>query len=309
MYKRQDEELDLQRQALAKAINHLSWQRNLVQPKAVDEKPSTIFVVDIRELGWDNQPFKIDARDGSSQIAALNIFDLVLIEYPYSTIRKTSNAFKQIVESQDGVHKPAVPIPHVRIDWFVSHALQPPLYEDILGLPRTLKEFGDLFDVDTEQELKRGQLQRAGMAVSGVSKNNRVVEHYEFRERSQTKSFWGSVDYATSRGQDSVFREPVNLRPGGGEFIVTMPNDLQAYFICDPVGNRIDEAPTFIVTDRFAQDRVVRNGLACMRCHANGIQRFDDDVRASLLSLPDTSHIDKEPVSYTHLTLPTICSV
>ena len=40
------------RAALAKAMNHLSREPKLVQPKSIDSPADTVFVVDIRELGW-----------------------------------------------------------------------------------------------------------------------------------------------------------------------------------------------------------------------------------------------------------------
>ena len=52
------QELDLQRDALAKAINHLSWERKLALPTADRAPANTVFAVDLRELGWHRQPFE-----------------------------------------------------------------------------------------------------------------------------------------------------------------------------------------------------------------------------------------------------------
>ena len=50
-------ELDLQRDALAKALNHLSLKEELVRPEAIDEPVNSVLAVDIRRLGWHEQPF------------------------------------------------------------------------------------------------------------------------------------------------------------------------------------------------------------------------------------------------------------
>ena len=61
--------------------------------------------------------------------------------------------------------------------------------------------------------------------------------------------------------------------------IFNLPNGLQAYYIADGQGNRIDEAPTAIVSNPAAKDPAVRNGLSCIGCHTEGMKTFEDGVR------------------------------
>jgi serine/threonine-protein kinase len=271
--------------ALASAVNHLSWEQELAKVRQVDPESGAIWAVDIRDAGWDKAPFQSDEGKSSD----FNLFDLVLLEYPYGGMQMTAGA-EQLQTEFRAIGEQVRPIPFIRVDWFVSTALQPPLYNDLLGLPRTLAEFSALFGVNLEQNIERGVAKRAGMAVSGVSRNNRVVE----RHPGRYGYFWASADYATSRGSDSIFRDPNDLKPAGGEFIAALPNGLQVYFIADATGQRIDEAPTFIVTDRFAQDKTVRNGLACIRCHDRGMKSFVDSVRPAIENLPDATSIDRQ---------------
>lgn len=271
--------------ALASAVNHLSWEPELAKVRQVDPETNSLWAVDIRELGWDKAPFQ--SEDGKT--LALNLFDLVLLEYPYGSTLATPES-EQLKTEFRVLAEQVRPIPFIRVDWFVSTALQPPLYNDLLGLPRTLNEFSALFGVNIEENIERGVAKRAGMAVSGVSRNNRVVE----RHPGRYGYFWASADYSTSRGSDSIFRDPNDLKPAGGEFIAALPNGLQAYFIADATGQRIDEAPTFIVTDRFAQDKTVRNGLACIRCHDRGMKAFVDSVRPAIENLPEATSIDRQ---------------
>jgi len=78
-----------------------------------------------------------------------------------------------------------------------------------------------------------------------------------------------------------------------GEMIFRLPNGTQGYNVCDKRGNRIDQAPTSIVVDKFASDRVVKNGLGCIRCHRNGIKDFSDVVRDIVIGLPADPGFDK----------------
>jgi len=171
----------------------------------------------------------------------------------------------------------------VRADWFVSAVTQPPLYEDFLQLPPTADEVRRELGVAALDSGRRG-----GVTISGVSQNNRVVE----RHRSADGSYWLSIDFQSSTGRENMFHDPVRLQGSGGEYIFTLPNGLQGYFLADATGRRLAEAPTSIVTDSFAEDRVVRNGLACMRCHDRGMKRFTDVVRPSLEKLTTSSVFD-----------------
>ena len=77
--------------------------------------------------------------------------------------------------------------------------------------------------------------------------------------------------------------------------IFTLPNGLQGYYLANGKGERIDSAPTAIVTDKNASDQTVRNGLSCMRCHERGMLTFTDVVRPTLQKLGNAS--EREQVS------------
>jgi serine/threonine-protein kinase len=141
-----DEELHLHRDALAKTINHLTWEPNLVHPRPI-EASKTIFRIDLRTLGWDRHPFKIVRDEEPAEASPVNLFDLVLLEYPYATIYQSSATFNQLVSEFLSPASQVRPIPYVRADWFVSVATQPPLYEDLLGLPFTPHELRALASV------------------------------------------------------------------------------------------------------------------------------------------------------------------
>ena len=233
-------------------------------PPAPIEPTSTVFRIDLRALGWDERPFE---RVGDHAGAApLNLFDLALLEYPYGVVYEDSEAFDQLAREFLGPAGQVRPIAYVRADWFVSTATQPPLYDDFLRLPFDLKALEDRLGVDAQADLDAGRAVRAGMTVSDVSRNNRVVE----RHPARYGAYWKSLDFRTSKAEENLFRDPLDLHPAGGEVIFNLPNGLQGYFVADAKGDRLEAAPTEIVTDQFAEDKVVRNGLSCIRCHDAG---------------------------------------
>lgn len=291
-------ELRTCRNALAKAINHLSWEPDIVQPVCIDDGVGTIFAVDIRDLGWQKSPFTAvgsSANDSSANATAsagVDLFDMVLLEYPYGMVFEHSEIFQQLGDLYLHQADLVRPVPYVRIDWFVSVATQSPLYEDLLQLPFELSELEQMLDVDSQSNLETYVARRAGMTLSGVSRNNRVVE----RHPSRNGAYWKSFDFQTSKGLQNMFVDPIRFHYAGGEMIWNLPNGTQAYFVTDTAGLRLTEAPTSIVTDKFAEDRVVRNGLACMRCHDRGVKRFADNIRPAFESLPGSAVPNKADI-------------
>lgn len=288
--------IDQQRNALAKTINHLSRQPQLVTPTPIDTVAGgTIFAIDIRKLGWHRDA--LVAQGPSSQLpkgqgGKLDFFDLALLEYPYAVIPESSDVYDRLVREFLNEADQVRPIPYVRSDWFCSTVLQPPLYHDFLQLPRTIEELEKDLNVDVLANLESSIAQRAGMTVSGVSRNNRAVERHPQREGY----YWKSHDFQNNIAGENILAHPIDFRPSGGEMIFSLPNGMQAYFVTDAHGTRIDAAPTEIVVDKFASDHVVRNGLGCVRCHSRGIKEFNDVVRPVVEGLPGSPGFDKRKV-------------
>lgn len=280
--------IDQHRNALAKTINHLSHQPQLITPTPIDSVAGgTIFAVDIRQLGWHR-----DAVVGQREEAGLDFFDLALLEYPYAVIPESSDVYDRIVREFLSSADQVRPIPYVRSDWFCSTVLQPPLYHDFLQMPRTITEFEVEIGVDVQTNLDSSIGQRGGMTVSGVSRNNRAVE----RHPQRNGYYWKSHDFQNNIGGENILADPIDFHPSGGEMIYSLPNGMQAYFVTDAHGTRINAAPTDIVVDKFASDHVVRNGLGCIRCHSRGIKEFNDVVRPVVEVLPGSPGFDKRKV-------------
>ena len=270
------EALEAYRIALSKLVNSLSWGFEVINPEPIDQQ-ETIFYIDLRHYEWDIR------NEAWTQIER---------EYPYSIDFDS--------ETQAGLHAKLVKlrtemdceVPFVHVDWFLANASLPPLYHDILDLPETDRELEQQLDVDVTRNIDRApgvRVWRAGFNDSGVSNNNRVVE----RHTSRYGAYWKSYDFAGSVGPQHIFTHPLTFRHDGGEVVFNLPNGLQGYYISDASGNRIDEAPTTIVSNPAASNPAVRNGLSCIGCHTEGMKTFEDEVRAVILKFPDGPEKDQ----------------
>ena len=264
------EALDAYKIALSKLVNSLSWGFDVIKPQPIDPQ-ETIFYIDLRHYEWDIR------NEAWTQIER---------EYPYS--------IEFDPETQAGLHEKLVnlrtemdcEVPFVHVDWFLANASLPPLYHDILDLPETDRELEQQLEVNVTRNITSApgvRVWRAGFNDSGVSNNNRVVE----RHTSRYGAYWKSYDFAGSVGTQNIFTYPLTFRHDGGEVVFNLPNGLQAYYISDASGNRIDEAPTIIVSNPAASNPAVRNGLSCMGCHTEGMKTFEDEVRAVILKDPE----------------------
>ncbi len=249
-------ELEGHRTALAKLVNSLSWHREVTPPAAVD-KARAVFRIDLRGYLWTAATWR-----------------RILAAYPYGLITP---------ESERVARMSGEILPYIRADWFVAAASVPPLYHEVLGLPQTITELERRLGIDTlRHQTEEKNVIRAGLRSSGVSQNNRVVERY----LSPFGSYWRSYDFRSNLDDQNIFANPLRLNAAGGEIIFNLPNGLQAYFLADAQGRRIDTAPVEIVSDRNRpDDPVIRNGRSCISCHFAGMKSFQDDMRPALQRL------------------------
>ena len=270
-----DDELRTYRNALAKLINSLSWHPKVRRPEAIDDR-GTIFRIDLRWYMWD-----------------ATIWNRILQDYPYGILDDgvTSRVISVFTASK---------VPLIRGDWFVATASRPPLYQDILQLPGNLAELERQLRVDAAQNIAQERVVRVAFNGSGISKNNRVLERHD----AVHGYYWRTYDFdevpqnLIDRGllapdRRNVFAYP--LGPGsventflhaGGEAIFSLPNGLQGYYIMNAVNNRLDKAPTAIVSDPRRPDKAVELGVSCMGCHVPGIHAKADQMH---------EHLEKNP--------------
>ena len=256
-------------QGLSKLVNSLSWVPEVIDPQPIDPE-KTIFYIDLRDYEWE--------RDPEWEIGT-NRWTFIEAQYPYSvefdaptqtSLREALTTLRQEMDCE---------VPFIHTDWFLATASLPPLYYDLLGLPETAGELETSLGVDVAENLRNAagkRVWRAGFDDSEVSNQNRVVE----RHLSQYGAYWKSYDFTGNTGKRNIFTHPLSFTHDGSEIIFNLPNGLQAYYLADADGNRLDAAPIDLVSHPDASDPTVRNGLSCIGCHTAGIKPFADQVRA-----------------------------
>ena len=264
------EALHAYQRALSKLVNSLSWGREVIRPQPIDLE-ETIFYIDLRDYEWE---------------IGINRWTLIEAEYPYkvefnapsqTTLREKLTNLREDMSCE---------VPFVHADWFIATASLPPLYHDILGLPETDQELETRLEVNIVENIRNAagkRVWRAGFNNSGVSNHNRIVE----RHTSRYGAYWKSYDFAGSVGTQNIFTHPLSFTHDGGEIIFNLPNGLQAYYLVDAGGNRLDSAPIRIVSNPAASDPTVRNGLSCIGCHTEGMKTFEDQVRSVVEQNPN----------------------
>ena len=257
------EALGAYQRALSKLVNSLSWGREVIKPKPIDRK-QTLFYIDLRDYEWE---------------IGINRWTQIEHVYPYgiefnapaqADLRKKLTNLREKLDCE---------VPYVQVDWFLATASLPPLYHEILGLPETDRQLEARLEVNVVENIRNAagrRVYRAGFNDSGVSNHNRVVE----RHTSRYGAYWKSYDFAGSVGKQNIFTHPLNFSHDGGEIIFNLPNGLQAYYLADAGGRRLDAAPIEIVRNPAASDPTVRNGLSCIGCHTEGMKTFKDQVRS-----------------------------
>ena len=251
--------------ALSKLVNSLSWGFEIHNPEPIDAA-ETIFYIDLRDYEWDVR------GDAWTQIEQV---------YPYAIEFDATTQAGLLAKLTNLRQEMDCQVPFVYVDWFLATASLPPLYHDILDLPATDRELERELNVDVARNIQTApgrRVLRAGFNNSGVSNNNRVVE----RHTSRYGAYWKSYDFAGNLGAQNILTHPLSFRHDGGEVVFNLPNGLQGYYISDASGNRINVAPTTIVSNPAASDPAVRNGLSCIGCHTEGIKEFEDGVRSAI---------------------------
>lgn len=279
-----DDDLRLQRAALSKALNSLSWKKRIVVPRPVD-KAQLVFAIDIRSLDWEK-------KDRWQQL---------IRDYPYGahftgSSDATAKTLRDLdIEIRKYTHSE---LPVLRGDWFVANATRPPLYYKLLDLPNDARTLEQQLEVDIADRFMSptpDRIARAAFDKSGVSGQNRLLERLE----SKHGAYWKSYDFKANSPHNRLRRFPLgpaNLFPpgkhpfpnqafehDGGEIIFNLPNGLQAYYLIDGKEGRIDEGPIEVVSDplKTSGTPAIVNGVSCMACHKLGIISFKDYIRGN----------------------------
>ena len=257
-----EDELEVYRQAVSFLLNSLSRGISVTPPEPIDAD-RLLYRIDLQDYIWD--------EDTWAQLED---------EYPYAVIYDEDsrlypfdeNAAEQIREETN------TQIPFIQADWFLSHASRPPLYFTLLELPDSLQGLERQLGIDVNQNIADEDVVRSGFQDSEPSQNNRIIERHDLG--GSRGAFWQSYDFASNADFGNIFAHPLDFQEAGGEMIFNLDNGLQAYFVADAAGNRLDKAPNAVVQDPRSRDGAVETGISCMNCHmTDGILQKFDEVR------------------------------
>ena len=258
----------------------------------------------LNALSWDAIPFRSRPVRGDDQQILIPVrlpeldwtadtWELLEQHYPHGFTSTSDVALRQLREMT------GASVPIIRADWFAAHASVSPLYYEILELPDTLDALTSMprIDIDMRRNIRNYEVIRAGFQVSGVSKNNRLIERHSL---ARGGFFWTSYDFAGNEDKQSIFEFPLGppstfreneefeFQHDGGESIFTLPNGFHAYYLNAADGARIDVGPNNIVVDKHftVPTGEVVNAISCMNCHSRGIILSEDEVRKNALESP-----------------------
>lgn len=273
-----DSDLRLVRAAVSKLMNSLSREHDIKPPRLVDAD-GLVMAIDLRHYGWHKG----------------NQWHALLEEYPFGLKRGTA-------EAQRVYDLTLCDLPYLRADWFVYHASRPPLYHQILGLPKGQKSLESELGVNFVDNFKYDLVARSAFRRSGVSDHNRMVQ----RQSSRDGAYWDSYDAKSDTGENNYFSFPLGpviegskvrsaFKHDGGEMIFHLPNGLIGFYLAKANGERIDEGPIEIVRDpqQFSGSNKIVNGISCMGCHKQGFLPLHDTLRAGYEKLRGQDVADK----------------
>lgn len=253
-----DEDLAAHKNAAIKLLNSLSWSTQTVMPKELGPN-NLVMRFHQNDLGWTDKTW-----------------GQILLSYPYA-VQTDVSRHKSIWNTSRSI------MPYVRADWFAFAASRPPLYYNILGMPKSLADLRKTLGMPPKSGTS---VSRSGFQLYGVQSASRVLE----RHVREDGAYWQTYEFASLEKQSNLFDFP--LGPGGndgfssigGTVQFSLPNGLRAWFIYNRSGGRINGVPlkTFVEKDwRRA------NGFYCPECNFAPLKFVPDRIRIHVAGNPD----------------------
>jgi hypothetical protein len=268
-----DQQLEQDRFAMNKFINSISQETQVRRAVEVRdaENSKSIYRIDLRDYALDdaNGPFEVNGEvfvDGWEAIIGNNNFAVEFQGDQAENVILLSNTIVPVMFS----------------DAIIDEASFGNLYYGLLRLDDTRDEVQAVLGLDLAGDLDQDITVRAGTSTSEISEQERLAQRNE--QNVGGLYYWESFDLDPDLAGNSIFDDPLNFdqNANGSEAVFSLPNGLQAYIIFDENGNRLEESP--ILFDNITQnDNVMRAGVSCMNCHAQGLVPFEDQVRAFVL--------------------------
>jgi hypothetical protein len=105
-------------------------------PLEAADTAATVFRVDLSKTGWDMKPFQRRILVGmtAKQIPSdVNLYDLILLEYPHGRLYPNDAAFRQLAELYLKPAHQVRPLPFIRGEWFANEFAASAVAAEIRG--------------------------------------------------------------------------------------------------------------------------------------------------------------------------------
>lgn len=255
--------LEQYRAALAFLLNSLSTNPT-VRPLLPIDDQKLLFRIRLSDYGWNANTWE--------RIASFYPYD---VRYdPGSRSFPVTEAYAERLREATGTITP-----YIQADWFFSHAVRPPLYYDILGVPASQALLEQQLVVDTAADVAALRAQRIGLQKSGESRFNRILQRHPLTGRG---ALWIAHDFTSTAGTANVVTHPLDFQAQSRHLAFHLPNGLLGFMVVDALATRLDRSLAAAFQDPGARDRTMEAGISCLSCHADtGIISARDEVRTA----------------------------
>ncbi len=288
-----NDQLSLYQNGVSFLMNSLSWRLNVVRPKAVDQD-GTILRINTDDYAWRFGQWKHLAQKDPYPIAPFSQEGLNAMRLA----RELSDTKAPAIRGDWFVRVGSSPVPSKIANPGVPQ-FKDGLYELLLfGSLGGLDGLQTFLDLNIAESIRMFEAKRAATIKSGVSNAQRIIERHSLDlqkvlqkrdERLHSKDlaripdanrpafrgyFWSSYDYLDRLLANKDIKEPqANLGHAGGEFLFSLPNGGQGYYLAESDGTRLDSVPKGIASNKLDRknQHIVWNGFSCMGCHNQGI--------------------------------------
>jgi hypothetical protein len=278
--------------AINKGVNGLNNELDDLFPVAKVDAAGTVWRIDLRSYGI-----------GPAEIAVIEAADKDL-----NFIDNTNQG--QILQALTGTRKP----------WFNADNFlnitnrNSDVYYRVLNLPATIKELTDGLGVDVNADLANLTATFIGSNASSIAENkNRLLVRFPVT-RTQDAYYWQSFDINNIPGNADPKKDKKSLQAfpllagtGGvhnfqsdaSESIFSLRNGLQAYFLSDGAGKRLNVAALNVVRDNRTPigDGSIITSISCQGCHNAGIIPMQDVIAAHVKANADQFGTDAQIVA------------
>jgi len=256
-----EDELDIERLALAKALNSTSLDTTLTLPLAIDAD-RLLYRIDLRDYRWD-EPRTLNG------VVSDSAWTLIIANSPYAIAFEGPDVARLTEQTRTSV-------PLLPADALLYAITRAEVYMAMLQQPATVNELLlDELGIDVEANRRDGATWRAATTQSRISRADRILERHQLEVRAGVA--WLTLDFY-SDSSASVLQDPLATEADGGTVTYSLPNGLPAFAIYDEDG--LLRGDSEILLDTNQNNFRATTAVSCMNCHADAIIPATDQAAA-----------------------------